>query len=203
MRWILGRSVVLSLAARFIRGVRRDEDGSAHGIISFISSVSIMGLTLGVTALLVVTSVMNGFEKELRNALTSFHAHIILFSRGEPVKDPAKQIADLKKTFPEIRAVAPYVFAEVMLSTKGGVSGAVIEGIEETSFSQASRVPDKIISGRLPRPVPSGSPTSAPAEITLASELALKLKVKPGDDLVLTIPFLGGGGAPYSRHMNV
>lgn len=173
----------------------------ARGFVSFIAAISMAGLALGVTALLVVTSVMNGFERELKSALTAFHGHVILFSRGEPVTDAAKYIEEIPKLFPEVTAVSPYVFSEVMVSSSKGVAGAVIEGIHRPTIEKVSRVAEKLIAGRLPE---AGAPeATTPPEITLGSEMARKLHVTVGDSVVLTVPFAKDGDTPLVRKLSV
>lgn len=172
--------------------------------MSFIAAVSMAGLALGVTALLVVTSVMNGFERELKGALTAFHGHVLLFSRGEPVPDPEKYLTEFPKLFPQIRAVSPYVFVEAMLSSPRGVVGTVIEGIDPATIGAVSRVGDKLIAGTLPK---RGDGTQAAAvvepQIALGNEIAQKLHVGVGDSVVLTVPFAQKGDAPLVRRLKI
>lgn len=194
-------SLVSRIAKRFVFDKRAQEGGGSRGFVSFIASISMAGLALGVTALLVVTSVMNGFERELKSALTSFHGHIILFSRGEPVSDPERYVNEIPKMFPDVTAVSPYVFAEVMLSSPKGVAGSVIEGIHRPTVDKVSKVAEKLIVGRLPNGLSSVS--SANPEIALGSEIARKLHVGIGDSVVLTVPFAGGGDAPLVRKLTV
>lgn len=187
------------IAARFVLDRSAGDDPAARGFVSFIAFISIAGLSLGVTALLVVTSVMNGFERELQSALTAFHGHVILFSRGEPVGDYEKYLDEIPKNFPEVTGVSPYVFAEVMLSSPRGVSGAVIEGIHRPTVENVSHVGRKIVQGRLPERAPEG----ADPEVTLGAEIARKLHVKVGDKVLLTVPFAKDGEAPLVRKLTV
>lgn len=201
-------SLVGTVARRFVFDKRAGGDPTARGFVSFIAAISMAGLALGVTALLVVTSVMNGFERELKSALTGFHGHIILFSRGAPVSDPDKYIAEIPKNFPEVTAVSPYVFAEVMLSSSKGISGAVIEGIHRPTVESVSRVGQKISAGRLPENLPKTAPrnandTSAAPEIVLGAEVARKLHAGVGDTVVLTVPFAKEDQSPIVRKLQV
>lgn len=176
----------------------------ARGFVSFIAAVSMAGLSLGVTALLVVTSVMNGFERELKGALTGFHGHVIMFSRGEPVADFEKYIKEIPAAFPQVTGVSPYIFGEVMLSSSKGVAGSVIEGVHRPTVDSVSRVSEKLIEGRLPNAVqaaPAGQVTVP--EITLGAEVARKLHAKVGDHIVLTVPFAGEREAPLVRRLVV
>lgn len=187
------------IAARFVLDRRAGADPAARGFVSFIAFISILGLSLGVTALLVVTSVMNGFERELQSALTAFHGHVILFSRGEPIADYEKYLTEIPKEFPDVKAVSPYIFAEVMLSSSRGVSGAVIEGIHRPTVESVSQIGKKILQGRLPDKVAAGQDS----EVALGAEIARKLHVKVGDKVLLTVPFAKDGEAPLVRKLTV
>lgn len=189
------------IARRFVFEAPVGSSGRTRGFVSFIAAISMAGLALGVTALLVVTSVMNGFERELKSALTAFHGHIIFFSRGEPVSDPQLYMAEIPKAFPAVKAISPYVFAEVMLSSAKGVSGVVIEGIDRATIDGVSQVGRKLVAGRLPE-APAAGATGNP-EVTLGAEIARKLHVGPGDSVVLTVPFAREREAPLVRKLTV
>lgn len=188
--------LVRAVARRFVFDRRAAGDPTAHGFVSFIAAISMSGLALGVTALLVVTSVMNGFERELKQALTAFHGHILLFSRAEPVADPERYLTEIPQQFPDVVAISPYIFAEVMLSSGKGISGAVIEGIHRPTVNKVSKINEKITVGRLP------DVASVP-EITLGAEVARKLKVGVGDNVLLTVPFAKDGSSPLVRKLTV
>jgi lipoprotein-releasing system permease protein len=175
-------SFILKLAYRFALERKKLGKSVNRGIFSFVSSISVLGLTLGVTALLVVTSVINGFEKELHSVLTSFHGHILIFSKLEPVEDVQKMILDIKQTDSRIEAVSPYLFFESMLSSRQGMNGAVIEGVDLNTLDKVSSVCKKVIEGSCPVKVGEFG-------IALGYEIAKKLKVKVGDLIFLTIPF--------------
>lgn len=187
------------IAGRFVLDQRAAGDPTARGFVSFIALISVFGLALGVTALLVVTSVMNGFERELKGALTAFHGHVLLFSRGEPLSDYEKYIEEIPAEFKDVVAVSPYIFAEVMLSSSKGVAGAIVEGIHRPTVEKVSRVGQKLIQGSLPSTVPA----ETDPQITLGAEIARKLRVNVGDQVVLTVPFAKGGEAPLVRRLKV
>ncbi|MBI2604731.1 MAG: ABC transporter permease [Deltaproteobacteria bacterium] len=178
-------NIVSKIASRFVFDRKDDEDPIASGFVSFISAISVTGLALGVTALLVVTSVMNGFEREMKSALTAFHGHILLFSRAEPLADPEKFLGEIPKNFPDVTAVSPYLYVEAMLSSAKGVAGAVIEGVHRPTLDSVSQIARKVVAGRLPEP------HGGDVEVALGFEVARKLKASVGDTVVLTIPFAG------------
>src|ERR1700756_734410 len=99
-------SAAALLARRFL--LSRVSDG----FLSFIAWVSIVGVALGVLALVVVTSVINGFEGELTRVITGMNGDVILYSRADPVTDPAKIEAKIKKVVPEAQAISASFTAE-------------------------------------------------------------------------------------------
>lgn len=204
-------NLVVKIAKKFVFDQKSGLDPAARGFISFISLISMTGLALGVTALLSVTSVMNGFERELKSALTAFHGHILMFSRAEPFENPQLMAEEMKANFPEIEAISPYFYLESMLSSKNAVAGVVIEGVDRTSLDSVSKVGNKLTEGKLPNGVPSSDlkDTDIP-EITLGFEIAKKLKVSVGESVVLTIPFAkktddtdGANASPIIRKLKV
>ncbi|MEW6058193.1 MAG: ABC transporter permease [Bdellovibrionota bacterium] len=191
--------MVRRIAKRFLLDRHSATDPVGKGFVSFIAVISISGLSLGVTALLVVTSVMNGFERQLKSVLTSFHGHIILFSRGEPVAEPEQYLEEIPKNFPEVTAISPYIFAEVMLSSAKGVAGTVIEGVHRPTLGQVSRIEEKLVEGRLP----DRTSNELNPEIALSAEIARKLRVRVGDSVVLTVPFAKNNESPLVRKLAV
>ena len=127
----------LFVGLRYTRAKRRNH------FISFISLVSILGIALGVTALITVTSVMNGFEKEMRERIIGASSHATVTGLGEPVQDWRK-LADLAIENPEVIGAAPYVEGQVMLVHAGRSTGALIRGILPEEESQVSDLADTI-----------------------------------------------------------
>ncbi|MGE4232753.1 MAG: ABC transporter permease [Bacteriovoracia bacterium] len=193
--------VIWNFARRFVferKSVQSSIDSEVnHGFVSFISSISIAGLSLGVTALLVVTSVMNGFEKELFKVLTAFHGHVLLFSRSEPVS--ASVAEQIKQQSSNIKAVSPYIFAEAMLSTSSGIVGAVLEGIDRSTIDSVSEITKKIQVGTLPEKSKDPNMT----EVVLGSEVSRKLKASIGDTVLLTVPFMKANDSPLVKKLKV
>src|SRR4051812_4856222 len=95
----LFQSSVVSLARRFLLSQASD------GFLSFIAWVSVVGVMLGVLALTVVTSVINGFEGELTHVITGMDGDVILYSRGDPIRDPEVIEAEIRKVAPQIQAI--------------------------------------------------------------------------------------------------
>lgn len=112
----------LFVGLRYTRAKRRNH------FISFISLVSILGIALGVTALITVTSVMNGFEKEMRERIIGASSHATVSGLGEPIQD-WRTVADIAESHEEVIGAAPYVEGQVMLVHAGRSTGALIRGV--------------------------------------------------------------------------
>lgn len=127
----------LFVGLRYTRAKRRNH------FISFISLVSILGIALGVTALITVTSVMNGFEKEMRERIVGASSHATVTGLGEPVDD-WQSIVEAATTNPEVTGAAPYVEGQVMLVHAGRSTGSLVRGILPDQESQVSEIADKL-----------------------------------------------------------
>lgn len=175
-------SAVPLLARRFLLSKESDQ------FLSLISWVSVVGVALGVVALVVVTSVINGFEGELSRVISGMNGDVVLYTRAEPVSHPEEIIAKVHKILPEIQAITPGFVTELMVAGPNGVGGAVLEGVDADTISKVTVIPEKIITGRMP--VKDG-------EFTVGSALASKLGLKEGSELKLITPSIGQeGGAP-------
>ncbi len=146
---------------------------------SFISLISVVGLALGVTALITVLSVMNGFERELRTRILGVIAHATLYDLGN---GDWRQSAGKLLQHPEIVAVAPFVSGEGMLMYGGRVQGIAVRGILPEWEDRLS-----VISSRMQH----GSPSDLrPGEfgILIGSSLARGMGVRAGDRMTLAVP---------------
>ena len=165
----------LWIGLRYTRAKRRNH------FISFISLVSMLGIAIGVMALIVVLSVMNGFERELRARILGMasHATISAFEGGLP---GWQAVADKAAANPEIEAVAPYVQGEAMLRMSGALSGTLIRGVLPEAENTVSAVGAHMKEGRL-EDLAAGA-----YRIVLGSEIARALGVRPGEKVDLMIP---------------
>src|SRR5919106_1715592 len=102
----------LYIGLRYTRAKRRNH------FISFISLISIVGMALGVTALITVLSVMNGFEKELRERILGMTAHATVMEIGQPLQN-WQAVAQVIKHHPRVLGIAPFVRAEAMVANEG------------------------------------------------------------------------------------
>ena len=115
------------IGLRYTRSGRRA--GRRNGFISFISALSVAGIALGVAALITVLSVMNGFQKEVRDRMLSVLSHIEVFAGREPITDPQRLIGEARKN-PRVIAGAPYVSGQAMLTHEDSVRGVLVRGID-------------------------------------------------------------------------
>jgi len=166
------RSFEWMVGLRYTRAKRRNR------FVSFISATSIIGITLGVTALIVVISVMNGFQDELRHRILGMTAHATISENGRPLHD-WQTLAEQVKGEPDVLASAPYVQAEAMLSAPPNVSGAIIRGIEPKYEDAVTDIGQHMVAGKLSdlKPGTFG--------IVLGDALAQSLGVAVGDQLML------------------
>jgi lipoprotein-releasing system permease protein len=166
--------------------------------VSFITWVSLLGVAVGVAALITVLSVMNGFESELRGRLLSLSAHATLTSGGEPIPDWQGRIAQLQGS-PGLKGAAPYLETDAMLSKQSSMSGAIVRGIDPESEPQVSSIADDMREGKLSDLKPGLN------RIILGRMLAYQLQVGPGDTVVVMIPgnSAGGGFTPRLQEFEV
>jgi lipoprotein-releasing system permease protein len=148
--------------------------------VSFISAISILGVAVGVAVLIVVLSVMNGFESELRTRILSLAAHASLEGFGEGITDWQAVAAEVE-TVPEVTAAAPYVQGEGMLLQGDAVSGVLVRGILPQQERRVSGLESLLLAGSLDA-LSAGS-----WNILLGSALARELGVGVGDQVVLAI----------------
>ncbi|MBN21983.1 MAG: hypothetical protein CL678_11950 [Bdellovibrionaceae bacterium] len=157
---------------------------TTDGFLSFISWVSVMGVALGVFALVVVTSVINGFEGELVRVITSMNGDVILYTRGSPLSYPEEVISKIRKMAPEVEAVSPAFIGELMVAGPDGTSGAVVEGIDLQSIGRVTEIPNRIVSGKMP---------SAGMEVAIGKTLAEKIGASVGSSIRLIFPYVKEG----------
>ncbi|HUG98536.1 MAG TPA: lipoprotein-releasing ABC transporter permease subunit [Gammaproteobacteria bacterium] len=148
--------------------------------VSFISSISILGVALGVAVLIVVLSVMNGFETELRTRILAMTSHASLESFGDGLT-AWREVRDTAEGDADVSAAAPFINGEAMLLRGEEVSGTIVRGILPAEERRVSGLADKLVSGALEDLVPGGW------NIVLGSALARELQVGTGDQVVLAI----------------
>lgn len=165
----------LAIGLRYTRAKRRNH------FISFISLISMLGIALGVTALITVLSVMNGFERELRERILGMTSHATISAFEGGLEAPAA-VADLALRHPDVLGVAPYIEGEGMARRAGTLSGVLLRGIQPAEETTVSDVGEHMVSGTL-TDLEAGA-----FGLVVGIELARALGLAPGDKVDLMIP---------------
>ena len=160
------------IGLRYTRAKRRNR------FVSFISATSIIGITLGVTALIVVISVTNGFQDELRERILGMTAHVTVSQQGGALADWPSVVERVDEN-PAVQAAAPYIQSEGMLSAGSAVSGAIIRGIRPALEKPVTDIGAHMQQGALEDLEAGGF------GIVLGAALARSLGVGVGDKLML------------------
>ncbi|MBL7716859.1 MAG: ABC transporter permease [Bdellovibrionales bacterium] len=194
--------LILTLGKKFLLSKTTD------GFVSLISGVSVAGVALGVLALTVVMSVINGFEGELIRVITGMNGDVILYSRTEALSDPGKIINQIRKVAPEATDISPGFVGELMVSGPDGEAGAVIEGVDPEQISKVTLIPSRVVEGRFPEKDGEIAIGYALAERIGASLTEKKLEgsaeVQPATtELRLIAPFVGPQGSAKSFNVKV
>ena len=180
------------IGLRYLRAKRRNH------FISFISLISMLGIALGLTTLITVISVMNGFEKELRARILGAIAHATIQPMDGALMDWRSVIKEVEK-HPEVNGAAPFIEEGVWLQGKES-SGAFIRGVDPTFEARVSEVSEKMLSGELADLQPGEF------NIILGLGLASGLRVGPGDKVTVIAPRLKAtpvGASPLMRRFTV
>lgn len=167
----------LFVGLRYTRAKRRNH------FISFISLVSIIGIFLGVTALITVTSVMNGFEKEMRQRIIGASSHATVSGLGEPIGE-WEPVASIASAHPEVNGAAPYVEGQVMLVHAGRSTGALVRGILPEQEPNVSDLHTKL------EQVDTLEEALLPGEfgVLLGADIAAYLGAIAGDKIMVITP---------------
>jgi lipoprotein-releasing system permease protein len=156
--------------------------------VSFITWVSLLGVALGVAALITVLSVMNGFESELRTRLLSLSAHATLSAPGgAPIEDWQPRLAQLRGA-QGLQGAAPFLDTDAMLKGQPSMSGAILRGIDPDLESTVSSFDESMREGSL------SDLTSGSNRIILGRMLAYQLQVGVGDTVTVMISGGSAGG---------
>jgi lipoprotein-releasing system permease protein len=165
----------------WVLGTRYLHSGERRGFLSFITIISAIGLMLGVAVLLVVLSVMNGFEKELRSRILVVTSHATLMGLEGPLPDwrRARQLA-LQNT--GVRAAIPYIEGRAMVAAGEKLAGAQLRGVDPLEESRAVGISGSMSSGSLDDLQPGSF------AIVLGDALAAELGAKVGDEVIAMAP---------------
>jgi lipoprotein-releasing system permease protein len=182
------------------RYTRAGRASRRNGFISFISGVSMLGIALGVAALIVVLSVMNGFQKEVTDRMLSVIAHVEVFTPdGQALPDVPRTLAEIRAN-PQVVGAAPFIGAQALLGRGETLRGAMVRGIDPAQEPQVTDLAVQLKDTVLPRLEPGQF------GIVLGSALADSLGVMEGDKVTLIAPsgqITPAGVVPRLKQMTV
>jgi lipoprotein-releasing system permease protein len=187
----------LALGWRYTRAGRATR---RNGFISFISGVSMLGIALGVAALIIVLSVMNGFQKEVRDRMLGVVSHIEVFGPGGGVIPDLNLTMSEVKRHPEVVGVAPFVSAQALIARGEDMRGTIVRGIDPVLEPQITELAQQMKDTTLKKLVPGEF------GIILGGELARALGVREGDPVTLIAPsgqVTPAGVVPRLKQMTV
>jgi lipoprotein-releasing system permease protein len=168
----------LRIGLRYTRAGRRAR--RRNGFISFISGISMLGIALGVMALIVVLSVMNGFVSQVRDRMLSVVSHIEVFSLGDPLD--VTQVDGALRRHPAVLGSAPYVNAQALLTRGEAVRGVAVRGVQPDAEPAVSEIASQIRGASLT------ALKDGEFGIVLGGELARALGVALGEKITLIAP---------------
>ena len=174
-----------------LRYTRAGKRSGRNSFISFISLISVSGIALGVAALIIVLSVMNGFQKEVTDRMLSVLAHVEIFDVRGSMPD-WRAVERQARRNPEVVAAAPFVEAQGMLLRDGVMKPVLMRGVLPDAESRVSDVAGQMKEGSLASLAPGSM------NVVLGSALAAALDVKVGDRLAM----LMAGGEPGAASPN-
>jgi lipoprotein-releasing system permease protein len=180
-------------------GTRYLRSGQRRGFLSFITVISVIGLALGVAVLVVVLSVMNGFERELRSRILSVTSHATLMGLEGPLPD-WRRAREVALSTPGVQAAVPYIESRAMVSAVAKLAGVQVRGIDPVQEASAVGLGDSLVSGTL------GSLQPGSHRIILGEALARELAVEEGGRVVVIVPegtVTPAGIAPRMRRFTV
>ncbi len=173
----------LLIGLRYLRSKRRG------AVVSLITLISSGGVALGVMALIIVLSVMSGFEKDLRDKILGTNAHVVLLQFGDEGLLQAKALVPRVARLPHVTGAAPFTLHQVMLSSRHGVRGAVLRGIDPQREGRVTDLARNMRQGSL------DALQQTDEGIILGKSLAAALGVRVGDPVNVISP-VGGGVTP-------
>ena len=171
----------LYIALRYLKGRK-------SGFLSFISSLAFISTSLGVAVLIIVSSVMNGFEKELKDRVLNVIPHASIYGLN-PIDKWEKIEEDLLED-KNVRGISPYIETEALIKSNSSVAGALINGVIPSKDKSVSVIHEYIVAGAFEK-------ISSNNSIVLGKLLARKLNVDIGDKISLMLPDSNSSFAGY------
>jgi lipoprotein-releasing system permease protein len=184
------------LATRYLKAKRK------QAFISVITVISVVGVMMGVMALIVVLSVMNGFREDLMGKILGVNSHLVVLSYEGAFLD-YDRIARDTSTVEGVVATTPFIYSQVMVNSQGSVSGSVLRGIDTPTAGKVIKMDSMIKRGSLQSldSLHDGLPA-----IIVGKELSRMLAVQPGDTVTVVSPMgklTPVGRVPQNRKFKV
>jgi lipoprotein-releasing system permease protein len=171
-------SFELFFSLRYLKAKRK------QGFISVITGISILGIMIGVMALIVVLAVMNGFREDLMKKILGVNSHLLILSYKGGIEDTAEVMEKALKV-DGVVAATPFIYSQVMIKHYGNISGAILRGIEPATAGKVINIDSMIKEGSLGV---LDDPEAEPKGIILGSELSKQIGALPGDTITLVSP---------------
>ena len=169
------KPIPVAIGLRYLRAKRR------NGFISFISMASILGIAIGVAALITTLAVMSGFQREIRDRMLEMAAHATVTADGDAMENWQQAVAEAYRD-PRVAGAAPYVETQALLAGPRR-QPAIVRGVVPADEGKVSVLARKMVQGRLDQLTPGSF------NIVLGRELATWLGVGVGDSVVVTTDF--------------
>ncbi len=168
------------ISRRYLRAKRKQR------FISLITVISVLGVALGVLALIVVLSVYTGFTEGMRDQIIGINSHVIV-QRYDGVMEEPESIREIVLTVPGVKAATPLIFGQALINSASGSSGIVLRGIDPRTAAGVMSITEKIISGSLDNLTPLPESGNLPG-IIIGRAMAGQLRVSTGDKIRLLSP---------------
>lgn len=133
----------LFIAFRYLKARRKQT------VISLVTFISMAGVALGVMALIIVLAVMTGFQMDLRDKILETNAHVVVLSHNPQGIEDYQQIMLRTQQVPDVLAVAPFIYSQVMLSSSKNAMGVVLRGIDPEAEMHVTRLAENLVAGKL------------------------------------------------------
>lgn len=174
----------LFIGLRYLKAKRKQT------FISVISFISVLGITVGVTALIIVLSVMTGFEENLKEKILGVNANIVVTGFGPGVSGYDRVAADVRGV-KDVIGASPFTYSQAMISSPGGVIGAVIRGVDLKTAGEVTVLPERIVEGNIKDidiPLEEAQGNNNLPGIVIGRELAANIGVEIGDRINVISP---------------
>jgi len=166
------------IGGRYLRAKQKET------FISFITMLSIAGVTVGVMALIVVIAVMTGFESDLKNRILGIESHVVIMRHGSNFSDYHKILGQVVNTN-GVEAATPFIYTQIMLRSSSGVSGAVLRGIDPESAGRVIKVLESSALLNIKKMYRGKDTTGSVPGVILGKELARNMGLGMGDAVYL------------------